>query len=103
MEKLDYPELVQQILTTRTENRSHNDTETHLIFDRERDRYQVLHIGWQDMTRVFGCLIYIVSLSKKTDVFTVILSYTAIIATAASRSPAISRSSKDLKWVLYCR
>ena len=34
MEKLDYPELVQQILKTRTENRSPNDTETHLIFER---------------------------------------------------------------------
>ena len=34
MEKLDYPELVQKILKTRTENRSPNDTEIHLIFER---------------------------------------------------------------------
>ncbi len=59
MEKLNYRELVQKILKTRTENYSQRDTETHLIFDQERDRYQVLHIGWQDMTRVFGCIIYI--------------------------------------------
>ncbi len=58
MEKLNYRELVQKILKTRTENYLQRDTETHLIFDQERDRYQVLHIGWQDMTRVFGCIIY---------------------------------------------
>ncbi|WP_445171568.1 XisI protein [Microcoleus sp.] len=59
MEKLNYRELVQKILKTRTENYSQRDTETHLIFDQERDSYQVLHIGWQDMTRIFGCIIYI--------------------------------------------
>ena len=59
MEKLNYRELVQKILKTRTENYLQRDTETHLIFDQERDRYQVLHIGWQDMTRIFGCIIYI--------------------------------------------
>jgi XisI protein. len=58
VEKLNYRELVQKILKTRTENYLQRDTETHLIFDQERDHYQVLHIGWQDMTRVFGCIIY---------------------------------------------
>jgi len=59
VEKLNYRELVQKILKTRTGNYSPRDTETHLIFYQERDRYQVLHICWQDMTRVFGCIIYI--------------------------------------------
>lgn len=59
MEKLNYRELVQKILASRTESRTVKDTETHLIFDTERDRYQVLHIGWQDLTRVFSCIIYI--------------------------------------------
>lgn len=59
MEKLNYRELVQKILKTRTESRTVKDTETHLIFDTERDRYQVLHIGWQELTRVFSCIIYI--------------------------------------------
>ncbi len=30
-----------------------------VIFDQERDRYQVLNIGWQELTRVFGCIIYV--------------------------------------------
>ncbi len=30
-----------------------------LIVDQERDRYQVLNIAWQELTRVFGCIIYV--------------------------------------------
>ena len=41
MEKLNYRELVQKILKTRTENYSQRDTETHLIFDQERDGTEI--------------------------------------------------------------
>ena len=59
MERLNYKEIVQRILESHAKNRSNSQTEVKLIFDTERDRYQVLNIGWQELTRIFGCIIYI--------------------------------------------
>ena len=59
MEGLNYSELVQTILKHHVQNRLNSKTEVHLIFDTERDRYQLLHIGWEDLSRVFGCIIYV--------------------------------------------
>ena len=59
MDKLNYPELVQKILKGHLGNHLNNNTEVHLIFDTESDRYQLLHIGWEGLKRVFGCIIYV--------------------------------------------
>ena len=59
MEKLNYPEIVQDILARHVKNCSNRQTEIQLLFDTERNRYQVMNIGWQELTRVFGCIIYI--------------------------------------------
>ncbi|MEC4893798.1 MAG: XisI protein [Oscillatoria sp. PMC 1051.18] len=59
MDKLNYSELVQKIIVNHVGNSLNTNTEVQLIFDTERDRYQLLHIGWQDLHRVFGCIIYI--------------------------------------------
>ena len=59
MEGLNYPEIVQNILESHAKNSSNCQTEVQLLFDPERDRYQVMNIGWQGLTRVFGCIIYV--------------------------------------------
>ncbi|MDB9315589.1 XisI protein [Spirulina sp. CS-785/01] len=59
MERLNYPEIVQNILERHAKNCSNRQTEVKLLFDTERDRYQVMNMGWQELTRVFGCLIYV--------------------------------------------
>ncbi|NET62498.1 MAG: XisI protein [Symploca sp. SIO2E6] len=59
MEKLNYPEVVQTVLKNHLGNHLNSNTEVHLILDTERDRYQVLHIGWEGLSRVFGCIIYV--------------------------------------------
>ncbi|MGD2183627.1 XisI protein [Lusitaniella coriacea] len=59
MERLNYSEVVQSVLERHVTNRLNSQTEVHLIFDTERDRYQVLHLGWQYLTRIFGCIIYV--------------------------------------------
>jgi XisI protein len=59
MDKLNYGELVQTILKRHVGNSFNSKTEVHLIFDTERDRYQLLHIGWEGLSRVFGCIIYV--------------------------------------------
>lgn len=59
MDKLNYRELVQTIIKNHLGNSLNTNTEVQLIFDTERARYQLLHIGWQDLHRVFGCIIYV--------------------------------------------
>lgn len=56
---MNYSELVQKILQGHLQNPLTPETETQLIFDRERDRYQVIHLGWQGQKRVYGCLIHL--------------------------------------------
>jgi hypothetical protein len=59
MEKLNYCELVQTILKFHSDNHLDNETEVQLIFDTERDRYQVVHLGWEEQRRVYGCIIHV--------------------------------------------
>ena len=59
MDQLDYRELVRSILEGHGGNRLDSNTEVQLIFDPEHDRYQLLHIGWEGLSRVFGCIIYV--------------------------------------------
>lgn len=59
MENLNYPEIVQKILEGHSENHLNNDTEVQVIFDTARDRYQVVHLGWKELIRVYGCLIHV--------------------------------------------
>jgi len=58
MERLNYPEVVQTILKNHVKNRPNSQTEVQLIFDTDRERYQVLNIALPDLTRIFGCIIY---------------------------------------------
>jgi XisI protein len=59
MEGIKYPEIVQNILTSHAKNPSNSQTEVKLIFDKENHRYQIMNIGWLDLTRIFGCIVYI--------------------------------------------
>lgn len=59
MAKIDqYRRLIQDILKEHSEFKSSNeDVEAQLIFDTERDRYQLVHAGWSDMRRAYGCVL----------------------------------------------
>jgi XisI protein len=59
MERLNYQEIVQKIRESHAKNRSNSQTEVKLLFDIERNRYQVMNIAWQELTRIFGCIIYV--------------------------------------------
>ena len=37
----------------------YGDVETQLIFDTERDHYQLVHAGWHNNRRMYGCIIHI--------------------------------------------
>jgi hypothetical protein len=61
MEKLTrYRQLVQQMLSEYSKQKpASGNIEVELIFDTERDRYQVLHLGWEGQDWVHSCIIHI--------------------------------------------
>jgi len=48
MERINYGELVQTILSQHSGNDLDTETEVQLVFDTEREHYQVLHLGWYE-------------------------------------------------------
>ena len=60
MERVNYPDLIQEVLSRHLGNDlSDGSTEVQTIFDTKIDRYQVLHIGWEESHRVFACVAYV--------------------------------------------
>lgn len=35
------------------------DVETELVLDTTRDHYQLVHVGWQNERRVYGCVLHL--------------------------------------------
>jgi hypothetical protein len=59
MERIEYRELIQKILTQHSRNDLDTETEVQLLFDTERDHYHVVHLGWEEQKRVYGCVIHV--------------------------------------------
>ncbi|MEL6381463.1 MAG: XisI protein [Cyanobacteria bacterium J06626_18] len=55
-----YREIVQEILQSYGQIKPvYGDIEMGILFDQERDRYQVVRAGWLQKRRVYGALIHI--------------------------------------------
>lgn len=55
-----YRDLVHQIILKYAEYKpSHGDIEPEAIIDSERDRYELMHVGWDNQRRVHGSVIHI--------------------------------------------
>ncbi len=61
MEKLKhYREIIQTLLAERGKVKlAHGEVETEVIFDPERDHYQVVHVGWDGNQFIYGCAIHL--------------------------------------------
>jgi XisI protein len=61
MDKLEhYRQAVEEILTEHSHIKpAYGEIEMEVLFDRERDRYQVLRAGWLKKRRVYGALIHV--------------------------------------------
>jgi hypothetical protein len=61
MDKLDeYRGYVEKILTEYGQYKpSYGDVELQLIFDRKRDHYQLVSVGWNRQRRVRGCILHV--------------------------------------------
>ncbi|BAU10321.1 fdxN element excision controlling factor protein [Leptolyngbya sp. NIES-3755] len=55
-----YRQIVQEILTEHSQYKALNEeVEAQLIFDKERNRYQLVHAGWSNKRRVYGCVVQV--------------------------------------------
>ncbi|MBA3922750.1 MAG: XisI protein [Nostocaceae cyanobacterium] len=61
MAKLEeYREKVKQILINYSQYKpSYGEVEVEEIFDAERDRYQIVTIGWNNQKRIYGCMMHL--------------------------------------------
>jgi hypothetical protein len=61
MAKLDeYRQHIQEILTAYSEIRSANEeVEAQTIFDTQHDHYQLVHAGWSNKRRIYGCILHL--------------------------------------------
>ena len=61
MAKLEeYREKVKQILTKYSQYKpSYGEVEVEEIFDIERDRYQIMSVGWNGQKRIYGTMIHL--------------------------------------------
>lgn len=61
MDKLtQYRQIVQQMLREYAEIGSPDpDVETQIVFDTEREHYQLMNVGWKNQRRVYGCFLHI--------------------------------------------
>jgi hypothetical protein len=56
----DYRQIVRDILTEYSQIKAANEeVEAELIFDLERDRYQLVHVGWSRKRRIYGCVVHL--------------------------------------------
>ncbi|MBE7385153.1 MAG: XisI protein [Leptolyngbya sp. SIO1E4] len=55
-----YRQLIQALLEDYSSVDFNNpDLETETVFDTQRDHYQVVHVGWSNKRRVYGCVLHL--------------------------------------------
>jgi hypothetical protein len=61
MDKLDrYRQIVRGVIEEYARHKpSHGQIESEAVVDPEKDHYEVMHVGWDGVRRVHGCVIHI--------------------------------------------
>ncbi len=55
-----YRELIEKLINEYAQYKpSYGNIEVQTVFDKERDHYQLLNVGWHDYRRVRGCVLQI--------------------------------------------
>ncbi len=56
----NYRQIVQKLLKDYSEIKASNEeVDAETIFDLVQDRYQVVHVGWSNKRRVYGCVLHL--------------------------------------------
>ncbi len=61
MDKLvQYREIVKKLITDYANyGATRNDVERQIIFDTAHDHYQLVNVGWENRSRVYGCVLHL--------------------------------------------
>jgi XisI protein len=60
MERLsDYKKLVEKVVNDRSNYKAFGEIEVQTIFDRERDHFELVNLGWNGLAKICGCLLHI--------------------------------------------
>lgn len=60
MTEIEYRQYIQQLLIKYSRYKpAYGDVEVETIFDLEREHYQIVHVGWENKHRVYGCSMHI--------------------------------------------
>ncbi|MBP0029473.1 XisI protein [Roseofilum sp. Guam] len=60
MENLNYVEAIKKIILEHWQYRQQDTTvDAQIVFDEERQHYLLLHVGWEDEKRIYGCPIHV--------------------------------------------
>ncbi len=55
-----YRQIIKELLQAYSEIKASNEeVEAEVIFDQERDRYQLVHAGWSNKRRIYGCVLHL--------------------------------------------
>ena len=61
-----YREIVRQIVFEYAKDKSSpNEITTEILIDSERDHYKVMHVGFDDLSRVYGSVIHLDIINEK--------------------------------------
>ena len=56
----EYRQAIQQVIERHARYQpAYGEVELQMIFDTERDHYQLVHAGWHNQRRKYGCLIHL--------------------------------------------
>ena len=56
----EYGQIIRDILTEYSQIKAANEeVEPELIFDLVRNRYQLVHVGWSQKRRIYGCVLHL--------------------------------------------
>jgi hypothetical protein len=55
----EYRQYIQRLLTERAKLVWDRRIQAETIFDKERDRYQLVYVGWRDSKRVYGVVLHL--------------------------------------------
>ena len=60
MEKLDkYRKIIVEMLDQYSvSSRSEPDVDVQAVVDKEHDHYQIMHVGWANKRRIYGCILH---------------------------------------------
>ncbi|ACC82705.1 element excision factor XisI family protein [Nostoc punctiforme] len=66
MAKLDeYRQYIKNLLQQNASTVWDNRIQAQIIFDTERDRYQLIYVGWRDQDRIYGSVLHLDIIDEK--------------------------------------